>query len=90
VFHGGGKYCLLRTALNTFVRKVIARFGRCLRTLFRILFGPGALPILSRVIAYSTSEGLVNFGSLALAYSYAGIALSTISITAGSDGSSTG
>jgi hypothetical protein len=25
---------------NTFVRKVIARFGQCLRTLFRIPFGP--------------------------------------------------
>jgi hypothetical protein len=27
-FHADGKYCLRRTALNTFVRKVIARLGR--------------------------------------------------------------
>jgi hypothetical protein len=33
-FHADGKYCLRKTVLNTFIRKVIARLGRCLRTLF--------------------------------------------------------
>jgi hypothetical protein len=89
-FHTGGKYCLRRTALNTFVRKVIARFGRCVRTLFVIPFGVGALPTLSRLLALMTSEGVVNIGSLEGAFSYARISTSTISVNAGSDGSSTG
>jgi hypothetical protein len=83
-FHTGGKYCLRRTALNAFVRKVIARLGRCLRTLFGIPCGPGALPTLNASMACRTSEGLVNFGSLVGACSYAPIASSTISITDGS------
>jgi hypothetical protein len=37
-----------------------------------------------------TSEGLVSFGSLARAYSFARIASLAISITAGSDGLFTG
>jgi hypothetical protein len=41
-FHACGKHCLRRTALNSFVGKVIASFGRCLRTLFRVIFGHGA------------------------------------------------
>jgi hypothetical protein len=53
-FHTGGKYCLSGTALNTFLRKVIARFGRCLRTLFGIPFGRGALPTLSPLMALMT------------------------------------
>jgi hypothetical protein len=53
-FQIGGKYCLRRTALNTFVRKVIARFGRCLRTLFGTPFGPGAFSTLGPLM---TSEG---------------------------------
>jgi hypothetical protein len=59
-FHTGGKYRLRRTELNTFVRKVIVRFDRCFRALFGIPFGPGALPTLSPLMAYRTSEGLVN------------------------------
>jgi hypothetical protein len=39
-FHADGKYCLRRTALNTFVRKVIARLCRCLRTLLVCRSGP--------------------------------------------------
>jgi hypothetical protein len=84
--YAGGKYCLQRTALNTFVRKVIARFGRC----FRTPFGPGALPTLSPLIACRTSEGLINLGSLMGAYSDARIASLTISVIVGSDGSFTG
>jgi hypothetical protein len=68
-FHDDGKYCLRRTALNTFVRKVIARLGRCLMILFGIPFGPGALPTLRPLMACWTSEGLVSFGSFAGAYS---------------------
>jgi hypothetical protein len=83
-FNADGKYCLRRTTLIRFVRKVIARFGRCLKTLFGIFFGPGALPTWRPLMACWTSEGLVNFGSLAGAYSYARIASLTISITAGS------
>jgi hypothetical protein len=72
------------------VRKVIERFGRFLRALLRIPFGPGALPPLSSLMAYRTSEGLVNFGSLWGAHLYARNASVTISITAGSDESITG
>jgi hypothetical protein len=50
-FHADGKYCLRRTSLNTFVRKVIARLAGCLRTLLGIQFGPGALPTLSPLMA---------------------------------------
>jgi hypothetical protein len=89
-FHAGGKYCLRRTALNTFVRKGTAHFGRCFRALFDIPFGPGALPTLSPLMACRTSEGLVTFGSLAKAYSYARINSLIMSITAGSDESFTG
>jgi hypothetical protein len=73
-FHADGRYFLRRTALNTFVRKGIARLGRSLRALFSIPFGPGALPTLSHLMACRTSEGLVKFGSLAGAFSYARIA----------------
>jgi hypothetical protein len=41
-------------------------------------------------MALMTSEGVVYVGSLAGAYSYARISTSTISVNAGSDGSSTG
>jgi hypothetical protein len=41
-------------------------------------------------MACTTSEGLVNFGSLVGAYSYAPIASLTISVTTGSDGPFTG
>jgi hypothetical protein len=41
-FHADGKYCLRMTALNSFLRKVIARLCRCLRTLFDIPFEPRA------------------------------------------------
>jgi hypothetical protein len=58
-FHAKGKYCLQRTALNTFVTKVIVRLGGCLRTVFGILFGPEALPTLSPLISRRTSEELV-------------------------------
>jgi hypothetical protein len=56
-FHDGGKYCLRRTALNTFVGKVIVRFCKCIRILFGLPFGPGALPTLSPLMACRTSEG---------------------------------
>jgi hypothetical protein len=46
-FHGYGKYCLRRTALNTFVRKVITSLEICLRTMFLIPLGPGVLPTWS-------------------------------------------
>jgi hypothetical protein len=85
-FRTGGKYCLRRTALNTFVRKVIARFGRCLRTLFGTPFGPGALPTLSPLMALTISEGVVNVGSLVGPYSYARFSTSTISVNAGPRG----
>jgi hypothetical protein len=62
-FHAGGKYRLWRTASNTFVRKVIARLGRCLRSLFGIAFGPGVLSTLIPLMAYRTSGCLVIFGS---------------------------
>jgi hypothetical protein len=73
-FHPGGKYCLRRTALNTFVRKVVARLGRCLRTLFVTTFGPGELRTLSLLMIFRTSDGVINVGSLAGAHSYARIA----------------
>jgi hypothetical protein len=64
--------------LNTFVRKFIARFGRCLTTLFGIPFGPGALPTLSPLLALMTSEVVVNVGSLGGAYYGAESRLSVI------------
>jgi hypothetical protein len=42
-----------------------ARCGRCLKALFGIPFGPGALLTLRLLIAYWTSSVLVNLGSLA-------------------------
>jgi hypothetical protein len=88
-FQPGCQYCVHRTPLNNFVRKVMARLGRCLRTLFGIPFGPGALPSFSPMMACRTSVGAVNIGSFVGAYSHAHIATSTISVNAGSDGSST-
>jgi hypothetical protein len=52
-------------SLKTFVKEVFAHFGRCFRTMFCIHLGPGALPNLSPLTAFSTSEDLVKFGSLA-------------------------
>jgi hypothetical protein len=63
-FHAGGEFCLCGTALNTFVRKQMARLGRYLSTLFGIMFGLGALPNLSTLMTCRTSEGVVNVGSL--------------------------
>jgi hypothetical protein len=45
-FNAGEKYCLRRTAISTFTRKILARFGRCLKNLFGIPFRPGDLPTL--------------------------------------------
>jgi hypothetical protein len=63
-FNEGEKHCLRRTALNTFVRKVITCLGRCLRTLFSIPFGPGALPTMIPLTACRTPEGLVSVGAV--------------------------
>jgi hypothetical protein len=68
----------------------MALLGRCLKALLGTPLGPGALPTLSPLMASRTSEGLVNFGYLAGAYSYARIASLTTSITAGDDGSFNG
>jgi hypothetical protein len=38
-FHAGRKYCLLRTALNSFVIKVIGILGTCLSARFWTPFG---------------------------------------------------
>jgi hypothetical protein len=89
-FHAGGKYCLRRTALNNFVIKVMTLLGRSLSACFGTPFGPGALPTLIPLMASWTSEGLLNFVSLAGAYFYARITSSTASVTAGDDGSFTG
>jgi hypothetical protein len=59
-FHAGGKYWLRKATLNTFVRTVMARLVRCLRSLFGIQFGPRDLPALSLLMACGTSERLVN------------------------------
>jgi hypothetical protein len=64
-FHAGGKYCLRRTTLNTFVKNVIPRFGRSFKDLFVIQFGPESLPTLTLLKACTTLEGLINFRSLA-------------------------
>jgi hypothetical protein len=48
--------------------------GRSLNALLGTPLGPGALPTLSPLMASGTSEELVNYGSLAGAYSYACIA----------------
>jgi hypothetical protein len=69
-FHAGGKYCLQRTALNTFEKKVIPRFDKCDRTLFGTPFEPAALSTLSPFMASRTSEGVFTSGSLAGAPSY--------------------
>jgi hypothetical protein len=79
-FHADAKHCLRRTALSTFGRKIFARFGTCLRTLFGIPFVTGHLPNLSPLMSCRNSEGLGNFGSLAGAYSYALNALLHLSI----------
>jgi hypothetical protein len=56
----GGKYCLRLIALSTFVRKVTAHFGRCLRTVIGIPFGPWVLPVLSPLMTSRSSERLIN------------------------------
>jgi hypothetical protein len=63
--HAGEKYCPRRTALNTFVRKVIARSGRSLKVRMGKPFGPEALITFSPLMVCSTSEELATFGSLA-------------------------
>jgi hypothetical protein len=63
-FHAGVKCCLRKTALKIFVKKVIARFCWCLRSLFGILFGSGALPTLIPLMACRFSDRLVKFVSL--------------------------
>jgi hypothetical protein len=44
VLHAGGKCCLRRTALNTFVKKLSLAVVDRFRTLFGIPFGPGTVP----------------------------------------------
>jgi hypothetical protein len=48
-------------ALNTSTTKVITRFGRCLRTLYVIHFGPGVLFSLTHLTILRTTEGLIIF-----------------------------
>ena len=64
--------------------------GRCFRALFGIPFGPGALPTLRPVMASRTSSGLVNFGWLAGVWRNDFSATSTVSMTAGTEGTVTG
>jgi hypothetical protein len=74
--NSGGKYCLRRTPLNTFIRKAVARLGGLHRAVFGTMFGPKALQTLSSLMACSTSEGYVNIGSFAGAHPYARVASS--------------
>jgi hypothetical protein len=67
-FHTGGKHCLWRMALKTFMTKVTVRLGGYLRAPFGIPFGPKTLPLLSPLMTSSTSEGLLNFSSFVGAY----------------------
>jgi len=64
--------------------------GRCFRALFGIPLGPGALPNLRSLMASRTSSVMVNFGSLAGVWRYACSGTSTISMTAGTEGTVTG
>ena len=64
--------------------------GRCFRALFGMPLGPGALPTLRPLMASRTSSGLVNFGSLAGVWRYDSSATSTVSMTAGTEGTVTG
>ena len=64
--------------------------GRCFRALFGKPLGPGALPNLRPLMASRTSSGLVNFGSLAGVGRYDSSATSTVSMTAGKEGTVTG
>jgi hypothetical protein len=79
-----------KDSVNYFVTKYLALLGTCLKALLWTPFGLGTLPTLIPLIAYWTSEGLVNFDSLSGAYSYARIASLTNSITAADYGSFTG
>jgi len=64
--------------------------GRCFRALFGISLGPGALPTLRPLMASRTSSGFVNFGSLARVWRYDSSATSTVSMTAGNEGTVAG
>ena len=64
--------------------------GRCFRALFGRPLGPGALPTLRPLMAYGTSSGLVNIGSVAGVWRYDCSATSTVSMTAGTEGTVTG
>ena len=64
--------------------------GRCFRSLFGIPLGPGNLPNLRPLMASRTSSGLVKFGSLAGVWKYDSSDTSTISMTAGAEGTVTG
>jgi hypothetical protein len=58
-FRAVGNYCFRLIALNTSNRKVITRFGRCLRTLYVIKFGPAVLLSLTHLMIYRTTDGLI-------------------------------
>jgi len=64
--------------------------GRCISVLFGIPLGPEALPTLRPLMASRTSSVLVNFGSLAGVWRYESSATSTVSMTAGNEGTVTG
>jgi hypothetical protein len=55
-FHGGGKYCVRSTALNTCVRRFLKMSQEPVRV--------RSLPDLSPLMVCRTSEGLLNFCSL--------------------------
>ena len=76
-----------RIELKRWTRKNTARMGRCFRALFGIPFGPGALTTLRPLIAFWTSSGLVNIGSMAGVCNYDSSCALTFSMTAGTDGS---
>ena len=79
-----------RMALKIWTSRNTAHMGRCFRALFGISLGPGAFPTLRPLMAYGTSSGLVNFGSLAGVWRYDSSATSTVSMTAGTEGTVTG
>ena len=79
-----------RMALKIWTSRSTAPLGRYFRALFCIPLGSGALHTLRPVMAYGTSSGLVNFGSLAGVWRYDSSATSTVSMTAGTEGTVTG
>ena len=79
-----------RMALKIWTSRSTARMGRCFRALFEIPLDPGALPTLRPLMASRNSSGLVNFGTMAGVWRYDFSATSTVSMTAGTEGTVTG